>query len=67
MTRKDKRVFIRNYLGSFRKQLLAEVERMPEGWDGFELRRYISELFEFEVREMNRRRVRAYNRARASL
>lgn len=67
MTKKEKRVFVRNYLASFRKQLLAEVERMPEDWDGFELRQYIAELFAFEVRDMGRSRKRAYNRARSSL
>ena len=45
MTKKDKRRFIRELIGSVKKTVLANVDKMPEEWDGIELRQYISDVF----------------------
>ena len=45
MTKKDKRRFIRELIGSVKKTVLANVDKMPEEWDGIELREYVADKF----------------------
>lgn len=45
MTKREKRVFVRELIGSVKKSVLANVDRMPDEWDGIELREYIADKF----------------------
>lgn len=65
MTRKEKRLFIRNLTGSVRDSLLRAVKDMPPEWDGHELRQYLADIFAREVyREtMKGRRLREFRNA----
>lgn len=45
MTKANKRKFIRELVGSVKKTALANVDKMPENWDGIELREYIADKF----------------------
>lgn len=49
-----------------RGSLLKEVDKMPEEWDGFELRRLIADYAEEKIAyfEMNKPRLRAYDNTR---
>lgn len=42
-TRAGKRKFIRSLMRGIEKDLLSKVDRMPEDWDGIELRWLISD------------------------
>ena len=46
MNRKQKREFIRQLTKSVMYGVLQNVDRMPETWDGHELRRYLADAFE---------------------
>lgn len=62
-----KRKLIRDFMRRVEKDLLDKVPDMPEEWDGFELRWFIADKFEWEQHHRTpdagghwRRRVRAY-------
>lgn len=60
-TNEGKETFIRSFLGSVEEELLASVPKMPQGWDGHELRTLIAEKFQFEItRLMQDKRSRRY-------
>ncbi len=66
MTPEDKREFITSLCNSVRDELLGKVDKMPEEWNGIELRRLIAEKFSYEQankRLWNRKRVQDYNSA----
>lgn len=46
MNAHEKRCFIRALIATVRKDLLADVERMPAEWDGHELRKLIAQRFD---------------------
>ena len=69
MIRNDKRRFIRDMCRGLRAELLANVDRTPDGWDGHELRVWAADT----LREkwcarstvlMKGRRLREYRNAR---
>jgi hypothetical protein len=64
MTDSDKRVFIHDLCENVKNSLLDSVDRMPEEWDGHELRQLIADRFalaSWTLKEKNnRRRYRAY-------
>jgi hypothetical protein len=45
MTQREKRRFIRELIGSVKKTVIANVAKMPEEWDGIELREYLADKF----------------------
>lgn len=45
MTKADKKKFIKSLTNSVRDAVLARVDRIPENWDGLELREYLAEEF----------------------
>jgi hypothetical protein len=55
-----KREFVRDLIGSVQASILAEVDNMPEDWDGHELRQYIADWFEDQTTKMTPARHKAY-------
>jgi len=45
MNAKEKQQFIENLCNSVKLELISKVNKMPENWDGFELRELIAEKF----------------------
>lgn len=43
MTLQEKESFIRELMAAMEKRMLKCVERMPEDWDGVELRQFIAD------------------------
>jgi len=43
MTAKEKQSFIQELMAAMEKRMLKCVERMPEDWDGVELRQFIAD------------------------
>jgi hypothetical protein len=45
MTAQQKRTFIRDLLANVKRELLSKVPKMPETWDGIELRQFAADKF----------------------
>lgn len=62
MTADEKRYFIADLMERTTRSLLAEVPKMPEHWDGHELRQYITDhMAERAVMsKMDKQRMAAY-------
>lgn len=50
MNTEDKKQFITNLMDSLKQSVLERVEKMPEEWDGIELRQFIVDYTEDQVR-----------------
>lgn len=63
MTQAKQRRFIRELIRNVKKDVIANVPKMPEYWDGIELRQYIADKFTDCVFKstMDRTRRRDYN------
>jgi hypothetical protein len=63
MQTSEKIIFIRELIGNVQKDILSQVGKMPDSWDGIELRRYIADKFEEAniKRTMTPQRKREYN------
>jgi len=48
MNRKEKEEFVNSFMDSMKADLLSRLDRVPEGWDGLELREWIAGKFEHE-------------------
>jgi hypothetical protein len=60
-TVEEKEQFIVQCLETLRKDLLSNVNKMPENWDGWELRQYIVDKAEnFTYMKMDKKRMREY-------
>ena len=62
MTKREQARFIRELTGNVTRDLLATVPKLPDTWDGHELRQLIADRFalsSFTLKE-DRRRWRAY-------
>ena len=46
MTKKDKKRFIGELTRSVTKTVLAKVNKMPEEWDGHELRQFLADHYQ---------------------
>lgn len=66
LTKEEKIKFIEDILDTMRGSLLKKVDKMPEEWDGFELRRLIADYAEEQIVfvRMNKARLRAYENNR---
>ncbi len=66
LTKEEKIKFIEDILDIMRESLLKKVDKMPEEWDGYELRRLIADYAEEKIAyfEMNKPRLRAYDNTR---
>jgi hypothetical protein len=62
MTQQEKQVFINSFMDSVKKDLLDKVNKnlVPDNWDGFELRQWISDTFSDEVKPMVGNRKKYY-------
>jgi hypothetical protein len=45
MTRKEKETFVHELVASVQANILANIDRVPEEWDGIELREWIADRF----------------------
>ncbi len=45
MKRKDQKRIVKELLGSLAELVLAKLPRIPEDWDGHELRQWIADVF----------------------
>lgn len=66
MTRKDQRRIARELLKSITAELMAKLPKIPEEWDGIEIRQWIADTFARERtldRGRNKHRSRAYHNA----
>lgn len=46
MTRREQRRFVRGLIRNVEKDLLENIDRVPDHWDGHELRRWIADRFD---------------------
>jgi len=63
MTAADKKRFVRELFSSVQRTVLENVAKMPEEWDGHELRQYIADKFDGCISDFMHRggaRKRAY-------
>ena len=66
MTRDEKIKFIRGLSAKVIDSVVAQVDQMPDDWDGTELRTFLAESFERETvmtRRGHARRFREYRKA----
>lgn len=63
-TPSGKRKFIRDLIGSVQRDIIAAVRKMPDDWDGHELRQLIADKFEQETTDMPRSRAKDYANTR---
>lgn len=59
-TARWRKQFLRNFLRDCCKDIIGRAGKMPENWDGFELRQYVADFFASEVVQMSRQRKREY-------
>ena len=58
MTKTEKKRFIREFIGDIQKDVMAKVEKMPEEWDGIDLRFYIGSKFAWEIEGLTKERMK---------
>jgi len=58
MNTKEKKDFIENLCISIASELTSKVEKMPENWDGFELRELLAEKFRSEAYLLQKNKTR---------
>jgi hypothetical protein len=63
MTQVEQRRFIRELIGNVKKEVIANVPKMPQDWNGIELRQYIANRFAACVicGTMSRDRLKEYH------
>ena len=63
MNQQEKTQFILDITENLRNSLLEQVHKMPEDWDGIEIRQYLSDMVasKFNYRPMDRPTKRSYN------
>lgn len=65
----SKRELLVNFMDQMKETALKAADRMPEDWDGHEIRAYLAEKFAFEVscvmRDKRSRRVREFRNTMA--
>jgi hypothetical protein len=66
MNKEDKRQFIEDISETMKDALLSKVDRMPEEWDGHELRQLFQDYVNEEVNwtKMDRNRKKEYDNTR---
>jgi hypothetical protein len=48
LTRDEKEQFIKDLMGNVQSMILNKLDRVPEEWDGYELREWIADAFDWE-------------------
>ena len=66
MSKKDQRRIIRELCNNLKASMRADSGRIPENWDGIELRQWLAERADqdFNYRNLSRARKRSYNNDR---
>jgi hypothetical protein len=52
LSKEEKKQFIQEFIGRVQESLLSKLDRVPEEWDGYELREWIADTFDFERQGM---------------
>ena len=60
MTQAEKEKFINDLVGHVRREIVESIPKMPEEWDGHELRLYIAEKFSDKKNKLAPSRLKAY-------
>jgi hypothetical protein len=63
LTKQEKEKFIKDLMGHVQASLLNKLDKVPEEWDGMELRMWIADTFGWErtgSMVMDKRRVKNY-------
>ena len=64
MDKQQKQEFISDFLNGMRDSAISKIDRMPDNWDGHEIRFYLAGKFGFEVSDLMRnkrsRRVKQF-------
>ncbi len=61
MTHIEREAFIREHVETVLNQVLSKVSKMPESWEGLELKQYVADGFQIPKRWMDPKRRRNYN------
>lgn len=60
MNEEQKREFIRDLIQVMQSRIENAIPKMPENWDGIELRQYVADCFASNVMKMKGTRQRDY-------
>ena len=62
LTKKEKKRFVTDLTNSIKKSVIQSIHsgRVPENWDGIELRKYLADLFEANSVKIVGERLRQY-------
>lgn len=61
MTRDNKEQFINDHIETIKKSIIENLNKMPENWNGYELREYIAEKFKDQrIGEWDKKRKLQY-------
>lgn len=65
MTRTEQRQFVDNLMTSINRSLLEKIDKLPEDWDGREIRQWISDTVREQAGTLDRKtkRFRDYQNA----
>ncbi len=64
MNKEQKIKFVKDLIRVGRHNILKKIDKMPDEWDGIELRRYVADYFLVHVAETNKQRKKEYNNIR---
>lgn len=66
MNKEEKEQFIENMCIVIKKSMLQKVNKMPDSWDGYELRQLFSDFVSEDIAylKMNRKRMKEYKNTR---
>lgn len=48
LNKQEKEQFIKDLMGHVQKSMLNKLDKVPEDWDGIELRQWIADTFDWE-------------------
>jgi hypothetical protein len=60
MNSSNKEIFIKSMMGIMLEVFLSDVQKMPESWDGYEIRTYIAKAFNHECETMAKERMKKF-------
>lgn len=61
MNAAEKKAFIETICDRVRDEIIEKIPKMPEEWNGFQLRELVGEMFQREKMNMSRRQRRDYH------
>lgn len=65
MTKQDQHLIVTEILDSLRETLMANIDRVPANWDGFELRAWVADMAaERYAYALRGKRLKNYTNAR---